>query len=526
MPDETHARTFPPSRPSQRPTRSPKYRSLPRQSPGLTGAAPPGTRARRPGRSRPPPPSRHPCSAAPPMAPAVEPQPCPRPPPAPPAPTPAHHGVSGATIALAVVGALIMGAIAGVAGGFLGGQLAQGPGSGLAVKAQKITVVPQTTEEPVVAAAAAAVPSVVNIDVSSGQAIGRRERSAQLAPERADEGQRLRRGVQEGRRTAARTSSRTTTSSRTRPRSPSRDAAGKALRRARSSAATLTPTSRSCASPRTSPSSTSATPRSSQVGPDGRRHRLAVRLRALRDLRRRLGARPLALQRRQQATTPATRSPTSSRPTPPSIRATPAARSSTAPAMLVGINTAIYSDTGQNGGIGFAIPVNTAARVADELIAGGKVGHPFIGLIGSTVDADVAAEKKLPVEQGAYVESLTKGAGAEKAGVKVGDVVTAVDGTDIRSMDDLVVAVRRHAIGDTAKLTVRRGDQTLTFDVVVGDKPADFKMPSTRHRLRPRRASSQSPPARPYQEGPGESPGPSSSRELVAKLASDFFLLK
>ena len=60
---------------------------------------------------------------------------------------------------------------------------------------------------------------------------------------------------------------------------------------------------------------------------------------------------------------------------------------------LIGINTAIYSDTGQNGGIGFAIPVNTAARVADELIAGGKVGHRLIGLIGSTVDADVAAPR-------------------------------------------------------------------------------------------------------------------------------------
>ena len=60
---------------------------------------------------------------------------------------------------------------------------------------------------------------------------------------------------------------------------------------------------------------------------------------------------------------------------------------------------------------------------------------------------------------------------AEKAGVKVGDVVTAVDGKDIRSMDDLIVPVRRHAIGDTVKLTVRRGDQTLTLNVAVGDKP-------------------------------------------------------
>ena len=105
------------------------------------------------------------------MAPPVG-EPVPAPPATPvPATAPAHHG-GGATITLAVIAALFMGAIAGVAGGFLGGQLAQGSGSGATVKAQKITVVPSTTDEPAVAAAAAAVPSVVNIDVSSGEATG------------------------------------------------------------------------------------------------------------------------------------------------------------------------------------------------------------------------------------------------------------------------------------------------------------------------------------------------------------------
>jgi S1-C subfamily serine protease len=145
---------------------------------------------------------------------------------------------------------------------------------------------------------------------------------------------------------------------------------------------------------------------------------------------------------------------------------------------LVGINAAIYSGTGQSGGIGFAIPVDTAARVAEEIIAGGTVSHPFIGLIGSTVDAAGAAQKKLPVKQGALVESLSPGAGAQKAGMKVGDVVVGVDDADVRSMEDLIIQVRRHAIGETIKLKVRRGDKTVILSVIVGDKPADFEMPS------------------------------------------------
>ena len=141
---------------------------------------------------------------------------------------------------------------------------------------------------------------------------------------------------------------------------------------------------------------------------------------------------------------------------------------------LVGLNTAIYSDTGAAAGIGFAIQVNTAVKVADQIIQNGKVTHPFIGLIGTTVTPELAKTKKLPVEEGALVQELAKGQGAEKAGVKVGDVVTAVDGKAIASMDDLILAIRRKAVGDTVTLTVLRSGQTLTFKVIIGDRPAGF----------------------------------------------------
>ena len=146
---------------------------------------------------------------------------------------------------------------------------------------------------------------------------------------------------------------------------------------------------------------------------------------------------------------------------------------------LVGINTAIYSDSGSNGGIGFAVPVNTAVRVGNQLVEGGEINHPFIGVIGSTLTEELAAEKKLSAKEGAYVAEIAKGSGAEKAGVKVDDVVVAVDGTPIRSMDDLILQIRRKQVGDEVTITVSRDGKEMDLKVTVGDKPAEFSAPST-----------------------------------------------
>jgi S1-C subfamily serine protease len=142
---------------------------------------------------------------------------------------------------------------------------------------------------------------------------------------------------------------------------------------------------------------------------------------------------------------------------------------------LVGINTAIYTESGASGGIGFAVPVDTAIRVADQLIEGGEIRHPFIGLIGQTVTPELAAEEKLTVEEGAYVADIAKGSGSEKAGVKIGDVVTEVDGTEIRTMDDLILQVRRKQVGDTVSLMILRDGKTVELEVTVGDKPAEYE---------------------------------------------------
>jgi S1-C subfamily serine protease len=139
---------------------------------------------------------------------------------------------------------------------------------------------------------------------------------------------------------------------------------------------------------------------------------------------------------------------------------------------LVGINSAIWSDSGSNAGIGFAVPVKTAIRVADELIATGKATRPYLGILGQTVDEVLAREKKLPVTQGALVVEVTKDTMAAKAGLKVDDVVVALDGQPVRSMDDLILLVRRTTVGQKVALALYRGGKRIEVSMTVGDKPA------------------------------------------------------
>jgi S1-C subfamily serine protease len=141
---------------------------------------------------------------------------------------------------------------------------------------------------------------------------------------------------------------------------------------------------------------------------------------------------------------------------------------------LVGIPSAIYSSSGANDGIGFAIPVKAVLRVADALIETGSVEHPFLGISGQSVTAAFAKTEKLPVNEGAYVVEITKGTEAEKAGLRKGDVIVKLDSTTIRSMDDLILAVRRKTVGDTVVLSLYRDGKLIEVDMKVGVKPANL----------------------------------------------------
>jgi S1-C subfamily serine protease len=141
---------------------------------------------------------------------------------------------------------------------------------------------------------------------------------------------------------------------------------------------------------------------------------------------------------------------------------------------LIGINTAIFSDTGVNEGIAFAVPVNTAVRVADELIETGDVQLPFLGVVGTTVTERLAEEEGLPADEGALVIEVTEGTEAEKAGIRPDDIVVGYEGDPVRSMDDLILFVRQSAIGDTVTIELWRDGELMEVEMVVGVKPDEI----------------------------------------------------
>src|SRR4051794_4415256 len=125
---------------------------------------------------------------------------------------------------------------------------------------------------------------------------------------------------------------------------------------------------------------------------------------------------------------------------------------------VIGVNSQIESDSGDNSGVAFAVPSNTVQRVVKQILSGGTVQHAFLGVqLGDAPSG------------GAQVGAVTSGGPASDAGVQVGDVVTAVDGKAVQGSDELVGAVQSHAPGDALTLTIRRGGSTRDVHVTLGD---------------------------------------------------------
>ena len=141
---------------------------------------------------------------------------------------------------------------------------------------------------------------------------------------------------------------------------------------------------------------------------------------------------------------------------------------------LVGIDSAIYTDSGSSAGVGFAIPAKTALRIADELIAGKKATHPFLGVEGVTLDSAEAKRLGLIKVEGALIKSVFPDTGAARAGLEADDVVLAVGAEPVRSMDDLILQVRRTQVGDRVNLKVWRSRAEITIEMIVGDKSASL----------------------------------------------------
>jgi putative serine protease PepD len=149
-------------------------------------------------------------------------------------------------------------------------------------------------------------------------------------------------------------------------------------------------------------------------------------------------------------------------------------------ARVIGINSAIRSadggsdqGTGQAGsiGLGFAIPVNQAKRVAEELINTGRATHPVIGV---TLDMNYAGDgARVGTKAAGGGPPVTTGGPGAKAGIKPGDVITEVDGGRVHSGEELIVRTRAHRPGDRLRLTVRRGGTRKTVTLVLGSANGD-----------------------------------------------------
>jgi putative serine protease PepD len=125
---------------------------------------------------------------------------------------------------------------------------------------------------------------------------------------------------------------------------------------------------------------------------------------------------------------------------------------------VIGVNSQIDSESGGNDGVGFAIPANTVKSVTSQLVAGQKVTHPFLGVYLT----DAASGS------GATITKLSAGGPAETAGLKVGDVVTAVDSTPVTSSSDLVTAISGDTVGQKVTLTVTRAGGSQQVAVTLG----------------------------------------------------------
>jgi S1-C subfamily serine protease len=141
---------------------------------------------------------------------------------------------------------------------------------------------------------------------------------------------------------------------------------------------------------------------------------------------------------------------------------------------VVGITTAIERVPGQPGfgGIGFAVPASTVVRYLDRMLAGETIQHPWLGIGGSDVTPSVARERRLGVQHGVIIESTVADGPAQAAGLQAGDVLLAMDGRPIHSMDELgEVMERGYRPGDVITLSLLRAGQPSEQPVTLGTWP-------------------------------------------------------
>jgi serine protease Do len=118
---------------------------------------------------------------------------------------------------------------------------------------------------------------------------------------------------------------------------------------------------------------------------------------------------------------------------------------------VIGINTVKFADT-EVEGMGFAIPINEAKPIIQEIISDKKIARPYLGIQGVTITKEDAEQYKMP--QGVYVNDVVSYSGADRAGLKKGDIITKLDGQKVLTIEELIAAIKKHKIGDVVQLEI------------------------------------------------------------------------
>jgi S1-C subfamily serine protease len=138
---------------------------------------------------------------------------------------------------------------------------------------------------------------------------------------------------------------------------------------------------------------------------------------------------------------------------------------------VIGINTAIKANF-QN--IGFAIPVDVAKQISDQLISKGSISHPFVGI--SMVDLTDEIDRQLGLKEGTkgvLVAKVVDGSPAQDAGLQQGDIVRTVDGQLVKTPHDVQDIVHRHKTGDSITFVIGRNGESKTIKLTIGDYPGN-----------------------------------------------------
>jgi 2-alkenal reductase len=156
---------------------------------------------------------------------------------------------------------------------------------------------------------------------------------------------------------------------------------------------------------------------------------------------------------------------------------------------VIGVNTAIRSLTGVNSGVGFAIPVDIVSRVVPELITHGRYRHPWVGVTGLTISAEMVEAMDLPVETGVLLFTVEPDSPAERADLQPGDREVVVSGRPMRAGGDILVAIdesivkdfddlinylaSRTSVGDVVTLTVVRDGVEIKIQLTLDERPGN-----------------------------------------------------